>query len=147
MKIIVIWHIVAFLLLTTMAGVLHGQEIMEHTRMIAGGYGEINELDANPRLQEVATYAVEQITQNDNIQLNKNYSFASYLTTSENGEKNYSVKVVHAYQQVVAGMNYKMIIAIHDLKNNKCIGSFKVTVYDHFGDLSVSNWGGEISCT
>lgn len=143
MKTIAVWHIVAFLF-TTSFGLLHGQEIIEHTRMIAGGYGEINELDANPRLQEVATFAVEQITQNDNIQLNKNYSFASYLTS---GENNYSVKVVHAYQQVVAGMNYKMIIAIHDLNSNKCIGSFKVTVYDHFGDLSVSNWGGEVSCT
>ena len=44
-----------------------------------------------------------------------------------------NTRVICAKQQVVAGMNYKMDIAIRD-PNNKGIGSFTVNAYDHFGD-------------
>jgi len=31
-------------------------------------------------------------------------------------------------------------------KDGDCLGAFKVTVYDQFGDMSVTNWGDEVSC-
>lgn len=40
---------------------------------------------------------------------------------------------------MVAGLNYKLTIAL--MKNSICLGAFKVTVYDRFGDLRVTNWG------
>lgn len=47
--------------------------------------------------------------------------------------------------QVVAGLNYKLTLSL--FKNNICLGGFKVTVYNHFGDLSVISWGNVLDCT
>ena len=55
------------------------------------------------------------------------------------------LEIVQASQQVVAGMNYKLTIALFDGDGN-CQGAFKCTVYNHFGDLSVTTWGDEVSC-
>lgn len=50
-----------------------------------------------------------------------------------------NTRAVRAKQKVAAGMNYKMVTAIHD-RNNKGIGSSTVNAYDHFGDYSASIW-------
>lgn len=47
-------------------------------------------------------------------------------------------------RQVVAGMNYKLVMTISD--ETSCLGAFEVTIYDHFGDLSVTKFGDEMSC-
>ncbi len=44
----------------------------------------------------------------------------------------------------MAGLNFKLTIEISE--NDVCVGGFEVTVYDHFGDLSVTHWGEEYSC-
>mmetsp|Transcript_18164 Transcript_18164/g.27148 ORF Transcript_18164/g.27148 Transcript_18164/m.27148 type:complete len:194 (-) Transcript_18164:119-700(-) len=73
------------------------------------------------------------------------YSFSTMLGGSEVAKINeISVKVVEVQMQVVAGMNYKMTVGL--LQGEDCLGAFKVTVYDQFGDMSVTNWGDEVSC-
>ena len=32
------------------------------------------------------------------------------------------------------------------MKDSVCLGALKVTVYDRFGDLSVTKWGDQVSC-
>ena len=32
------------------------------------------------------------------------------------------------------------------MKDSVCLGALKVTVYDRFGDLSVTKWGDLVSC-
>ena len=45
---------------------------------------------------------------------------------------------------MVAGLNYKLTLAL--MKNDFCLGAFKVTIYNHFGDLSVTSWGTTMGC-
>merc|ERR1712078_401380 len=54
-------------------------------------------------------------------------------------------KILQASSQVVAGMNYRMIIMLNDGTSDTCVGAFGVTVYDQFGNLSIKDWGKEIS--
>mmetsp|Transcript_14726 Transcript_14726/g.19581 ORF Transcript_14726/g.19581 Transcript_14726/m.19581 type:complete len:86 (+) Transcript_14726:54-311(+) len=49
-----------------------------------------------------------------------------------------------SFYKVVAGMNYKLTLGM--IQGENCLGVFKVTVYDRFGDMSVTNWGDEVSC-
>lgn len=46
--------------------------------------------------------------------------------------------------QVVAGRNYKLLITLSN--EETCLGAFEVTVYDHFGDLSITHWGPGMTC-
>ncbi|CAB9516788.1 expressed unknown protein [Seminavis robusta] len=55
------------------------------------------------------------------------------------------VVVLKASQQVVQGMNYKLTLAI--LQENDCVGALECTVWDKFGDLTVTHWGEEVSCS
>ena len=47
------------------------------------------------------------------------------------------------YSQIVAGMNFDIKIGIFEGEN--LIGGFRTVIYDHFGDLSVTTWGTELS--
>jgi len=42
-------------------------------------------------------------------------------------------------------MNYDMTIEVKLGEN--CLGAFRVTVWDQFGDLEVTNWGKEVPCS
>ena len=42
-------------------------------------------------------------------------------------------------------MNYDMTVEVSF--RDKCLGAFEVTVWDQFGDLEVTNWGEQISCS
>ena len=44
----------------------------------------------------------------------------------------------------MAGRNYKLLITLSNAKD--CLGAFEVTIYDHFGDLSITHWGAEMTC-
>ena len=46
--------------------------------------------------------------------------------------------------QIVAGRNYKLTIEVAN--DDGCVGAFDVTIYDHFGELSVTHWGREYTC-
>jgi hypothetical protein len=70
------------------------------------------------------------------------YSFESDVSSGTG----YTVIVTQAWQQVVAGVNYRMNILIVDDTSGECIGSFTATVYDQFGTLSVTEWGDESPC-
>lgn len=121
--------------------------VQEQENMRPGGYSPVDMSEPNPRLLEAANYAMQNLPEK--------YTFASSVvqdrttSSSETSDSNkYSFQVIQAFQQVVAGMNYKIIITITDNNNkNNCIGAFAVTVYDQFGTLSVTTWGKEISCS
>ena len=60
---------------------------------------------------------------------------------------------------MVAGLNYKLVIVLVNTDHQQedqtptritseiqnIVGGFGVTVYDHFGELTVSKWGKELS--
>lgn len=105
---------------------------------MAGGYGEIPDLNEE-RVQNAATFAVTELQR----QQPELYSFH---IPSE-----FKILIAKGYRQVVAGMNYKLIIVITKSEGetiplaDNIVGSFGVTVYDKFGELSVTNWGNELS--
>lgn len=57
-----------------------------------------------------------------------------------------SPKVVRAHHQVVAGLNFHLTIILQG-SDTACLGAFTATVYNRFEDLSITNWGKEITCT
>ena len=97
-------------------------------RIMVGGYAPVKDI-SDDRVQNAALFAFGQLA-------SASYSFGATDSTT--------IEVVKAYQQVVAGMNYRLIIVLKE--NGDCVGSFAVTVYDQFGNLSVSKWGKEVSC-
>jgi Cystatin domain len=114
----------------------------EHHRrdLLVGGY-EHADISNDPYIDQAAelvltTLQTEQPTR---------YDFATTAV---------SYRIIQAEQQVVAGMNYKLTILFgdqeHDDKNNgdggDCVGACKVVVYNHFGDLSITEWSKELTC-
>jgi hypothetical protein len=106
---------------------------------MAGGYGEIQDL-TEERVRNAATFAVTELQQQNS---GTGYSF---VLPSE-----FTIQIAKGYRQVVAGMNYKLIvvITISDAgpipSPENIVGGFGVTVYDKFGELSVTKWGKELS--
>lgn len=103
-----------------------------------GGYSPISDLD-DQELTKAATFAVQEASK-----LDQKYSFR--VSASES-----SAKVVLASEQVVAGLNLRMIIMVTKNKDStggeeSCQGAFVATVYNHFGSLEVTDWGKEYSC-
>jgi len=108
----------------------------EHGKSRMGGYQEITNLSDNEYLQNAASFAIQQYLAG----VSPTYSF---LVADEDMD---TVKydVIAARQQVVAGMNYDMLLSL--TVNGQCVGGFSVLVYDHFGDLEITDWGGEMPC-
>jgi hypothetical protein len=112
-----------------------------------GGYSVVQDDAQNhPRLLQAAEFAVTEA-----IALDK-YSFLStsaHISTSGSGAITSGLPpfvICKAYQQVVAGMNLRMVIQIQD-DQGSCLGAFATTVYDRFGDLSVTAWSpSPVSC-
>lgn len=100
--------------------------------VMAGGYRPILDCDEE-RVQAAAAVAVAALASST-----QSYSFADNLGT------NYEFKVVSGYQQVVAGMNYRLVILLQESETGKALGAFAVTVYDRFGDRTVTKWGQEM---
>mmetsp|Transcript_6236 Transcript_6236/g.9724 ORF Transcript_6236/g.9724 Transcript_6236/m.9724 type:complete len:215 (+) Transcript_6236:75-719(+) len=98
----------------------------------------------------------EQVVKIANFALNEHAAKSSSSNVSGSDELSLSVSqeqvdsgevtavVLEAQRQVVAGLNYKLTIAL--MKDSVCLGALKVTVYDRFGDLSVTKWGDRVSC-
>lgn len=107
------------------------EEPME--RPMAGGYSPVEDLSGEMVIS-AAEFAVSQLSTAD-----QSYSFAKSA-----GEIDF--KIARAYQQVVAGMNYRLVVIIQDPSSGSCLGAFAVTVYNQFGKLSVTKWSSEISC-
>lgn len=114
---------------------------LQHRQLLSvGGYSAVPSDDMHPRLQQAAAFAVSQA-----LELQK-YNFMGASTSDMSSSSPNNFIICKAYQQVVAGMNLRMVIMMQDDEEN-CIGAFAVTVYDRFGDLSVTDWSPEpISC-
>lgn len=115
---------------------LHVAEVERH---VLGGYSDAGV--RSERIVAAARYAVAALQKGVDgappaIGL---YSFSEIDTDG------LDVVVLEAQQQVVAGMNYRIKVGLTD-SHGKCLGAFKVIVYDQFGDLSVSQWGEEVPC-
>eukprot|EP00429_Kryptoperidinium_foliaceum_P001087 CAMPEP_0176009822 /NCGR_PEP_ID=MMETSP0120_2-20121206/4448_1 /TAXON_ID=160619 /ORGANISM="Kryptoperidinium foliaceum, Strain CCMP 1326" /LENGTH=129 /DNA_ID=CAMNT_0017342629 /DNA_START=211 /DNA_END=600 /DNA_ORIENTATION=+ len=107
-----------------------GDQIMK--RPLAGGWSP-SKLD-DPMITEAAQFCLKTLREDESLQ--DRYSFS----VSEADVPT----VVEASQQVVAGMNFRLTILIR--QENDCVGAFRATVYNHFGNLSVTEWKDELSC-
>ena len=104
----------------------------------AGGYSVIMDDNNHPRLQQAAEFALAEA-----MELQK-YSFLTTLSTTSTSSSGTSSSlpaftICQAYQQVVAGMNLRMVIMVQDT-DGSCLGAFATTIYDRFGELSVTDW-------
>mmetsp|Transcript_36572 Transcript_36572/g.85497 ORF Transcript_36572/g.85497 Transcript_36572/m.85497 type:complete len:160 (-) Transcript_36572:233-712(-) len=61
------------------------------------------------------------------------------------GRSRFDYRVMRASRQVVAGMNYRMRLEL--LLDGKCVEVHDVTVYDRFGELSVTSRTKSQSCS
>jgi hypothetical protein len=119
---------------TLLALFFHSSEaaIQMQRRNMPGGYS-LAQVDS-PQVVMAASFAVSSLSESP-------YLFASNVSA----EAGYVVKVAKAWQQVVAGMNFRLVIIIENA-TGECIGSFTATVYDRFGEFSVTKWGKEVEC-
>jgi hypothetical protein len=109
---------------------------------LMGGYHDITDISGNAFVQKAATFAFQQFLAGAS-------STTAYTFISSNNYRPDHVQheIVSAKQQLVAGMNYDITVRlITDGEPQPCVGGFRVTVYDHFGDLNVTNWGEELTC-
>jgi hypothetical protein len=105
---------------------------------VAGGYSPAKDLE-DETVVEAAEFALTVLLSS----LNQNYAY-SFVPTSV-----CKPIILEASQQVVAGLNIKLTILLVDedyAENSSCLGAFAVTVYNRFGDLSVTDWGREYTC-
>jgi hypothetical protein len=120
-----------------------------------GGYAPISNMQ-DKRVQTAAQFAVQTLQSNQQQQPipSDHYSFQKQLRDDISDSNNsLMVTVVRGSQQVVAGMNYRLTIVVtttssattHGDSGNDIVGAFEVTVYDNFGNLSVTQWGPEVS--
>ncbi len=93
----------------------------------------------DPMVLEAATFCLQALQSGvaDTEQTKPEYSFTASTTST--------AKIIKASHQVVAGINYRLTIMV--LEAEICIGVFEATIYDRFGDFSVSKWKKEVSCT
>jgi hypothetical protein len=101
-------------------------------RGLVGGYVPVEDLQ-DPSVVEAAAFALTK------------------ASSSSSHHSEYSVDlstpiVIAASQQVVAGINLKLIIMILNTNNKDCQGAFLVTIYNHFGTMEVTEWGREYTC-
>lgn len=117
-----------------------GAELVD--RQLTGGYERLPEptFADNDELQRVASWVVTQVPVATTA-----YSFVDPLNLAAEGSSLPHVRIIRAFRQVVAGLNYRLVLALTD-DTGACLGALAVTVYDHFGELSVTLWGQEIDC-
>ena len=129
------------------------EEDRQEQRVIVGGYSPVQDLGLHGLLA-AADFAFTELmnTSNSDALPTLEYSFLPLVRYSTDGEEeghDYEIRIIDASQQVVSGMNYKMTIMIEGTQRgteSDCVGSFSVTVYDHFGQYSVTRWGPEVAC-
>jgi hypothetical protein len=117
-----------------------GAELVD--RQLTGGYERLPEpsFAANDELQRVASWVVTQLPDATTA-----YTFVDQLDLATERSSLPSVRILRAFRQVVAGLNFRLVLALTD-DTDACLGALAVTVYDHFGQLSVTLWGQEIDC-
>mmetsp|Transcript_11678 Transcript_11678/g.27976 ORF Transcript_11678/g.27976 Transcript_11678/m.27976 type:complete len:172 (+) Transcript_11678:185-700(+) len=118
----------------------------EEVRTLMGGYQELADPMDVPFIRESADLVLETLKDK------QPYGFASTAA---------SYRIIQAEQQVVAGLNYKLTMIFGDRpidsngdgddgdeekKEGNCVGGCRVVVYNHFGDLSITEWSKELTC-
>jgi hypothetical protein len=112
---------------------------MKPPPQVVGGYSPAKDLE-DETVVEAAEFALTVLLSS----LNKKKLAYSFVPTSA-----CKPIILEASQQVVAGLNIQMTILLVDEdyeENSSCVGAFAVTVYNRFGDLSVTGWGREYTC-
>mmetsp|Transcript_20125 Transcript_20125/g.43349 ORF Transcript_20125/g.43349 Transcript_20125/m.43349 type:complete len:218 (-) Transcript_20125:2078-2731(-) len=125
------------------------QTIEVEKRSMVGGFSDVDL--QSEELVTVASFALNEFVTSEkssmlrveNSEENSGESgngMASLVLLPEEVERGVVRAVVlEAQRQVVAGLNYKLTLGV--VRSNTCLGAFKVTVYNRFGELNVISWG------
>ena len=127
------------------------EKLFRKTTMV-GGYSEVSDLN-NSEIREVVNFVYVQLYQGQSPMV----SFATKLKEIPLSSSSASLKItpLEAYQQVVAGINFRVKIGFFLTKNQnnnddikeRCIGGISAVVYrDLSGMFTVTDWGDEIKC-
>lgn len=130
----------AFVLFSTQTDFVEGvldPQMQGQRRPMAGGWTE-SDLD-DPMVLEAADFLLRTFLDDPSPR----YSFQG--TTSWPP----TAKVIQASQQVVAGMNFQLTLLVQSSSSSgcDCLGAFTATVYNRFGELSVTEWKEELTCS
>mmetsp|Transcript_40256 Transcript_40256/g.83847 ORF Transcript_40256/g.83847 Transcript_40256/m.83847 type:complete len:136 (-) Transcript_40256:65-472(-) len=125
---------------------------------MVGSYNEVANATADEGVQKAAAFAVDslQSSLSSNSSPHPSYSFLQDLmTAADTIDVSITPRVIQAQKQVVAGMNYKLIIFLLCQQHGSAVtepttqetllGAFQVTVYDRFGSMSITEWGPEMT--
>jgi hypothetical protein len=135
-----IWSTLLLALFVVMTSAAERDPIQR--RVMPGGFAPVEDLK-DERVIAAAAFAVSKLLSlsGDGASEGPSYSFVSNVSA----KRGYAVTVARAFRQVVAGMNYRVVVILEDPAGS-CIGAFAATIYDHFGVMSVTQWGKEITC-
>lgn len=154
---------------TTTSTTNHQNQKHVHRELhLAGGYQQVSKRDIlnDQYIEQAADLVLTTLQEQQHQQQATNtatttptYSFASKVM---------SYRIIQAEQQVVAGMNYKLTMLFGDRpfddsegedgdgeqdqneeeeeRAGNCVGACRVIVYNHFGDLSITEWSNEMTC-
>mmetsp|Transcript_29298 Transcript_29298/g.62279 ORF Transcript_29298/g.62279 Transcript_29298/m.62279 type:complete len:213 (-) Transcript_29298:96-734(-) len=117
-------------------------------RKMVGGYSDMDiELLQSRDVREIAAFALSEHVAGSSTFDSASLSLA--VSPEEVRSGVVQMKVLEAQRQVVAGLNYKLTLAI--IKDNVCLGGFKITVYKplpHMEQgLTVTSWGKTLECS
>ena len=114
--------------------------LQQQSQPLAGGWAE-SKLD-DPMVLEAADFLFRTLLE----QPSSRYSFLHATTTTKPASSPANAVVIQASQQVVAGMNFQLTLLVQSSSDQECMGAFTATVYNRFGDLSVTDWREELTC-
>ncbi|KAL9187151.1 hypothetical protein ACHAXT_010871 [Thalassiosira profunda] len=124
----------------------HAEGLEAKSRNMVGGYSDVDaELLRSEEVSAMATFAVSERAARA-----EEFAADAFLAVTPDEVESGAVqmKVLEAQRQVVAGLNYKLTIAL--FRGDTCMGAFKVTVYKplpHTGlGPSVTSWGKALRC-
>jgi hypothetical protein len=128
----------------------HSATAMQQRRPpMAGGWTE-SKLD-DPMVLEAADFLFRALIEERPPQ----YSFLQSITATKTTTTALQLPavpvIIQASQQVVAGMNFQLTLLVQSSPSSSssggdCLGAFTGTVYNRFGDLTVTDWKDELSC-
>lgn len=131
-----IFHVPQVLVVATLCCLSAAQE------SLMGAYHDITDIAGNVFLQKAATFAFQQFLAGASS--TTTYTF---LSSHNYVPDHIQQEIISAKQQIVAGMNYDIVVRLTtDGEPHQCVGGFHVIVYDHFDELSVTDWGDELTC-
>ena len=108
--------------------------------------GGFSSLDSNSEeISSVASFALAEFAalSLESVAASSASSFVVLPSQVQSGEV--SAVILEAQRQVVAGINYKLTIGL--VRNNECLGGFKVAVWKQLsGELKVNTWGATLGC-